>query len=78
MGLKLSEQTTRETPKVLLGIAVFLIIVSIVFFANGVTLSSTGEVAAGLLSTLIGFALLASSITLLRLWSALKLKEEKE
>ena len=78
MGLELSETTRHEPPKILLGIAVFLIIVSIVFFANGVSLSSTGEVAAGLLSALIGFALLASSITLFRLWSALRLREEKE
>jgi len=74
----LSEQNQREPPKILLGVAVLLVIIAIAFFANGVSLTSTGEVAAGLLSVLIGFALLASSITLFRLWGALRLREEKE
>lgn len=78
MGLKMSELSSREPPKILLGIAVFLLIVSIFFFWVGVESASTDEVATGLLSTLIGFGLLASSIVLFRLWTALKLKEKKE
>ncbi len=72
------ENKGEGSSKTLLATAIILIIVSVVFFANSVSLSSTGEVAAGLLSALIGFALLASSITLFRLWGALRLREEKE
>ncbi len=74
----MAENRGDSSSRTLLATAVILVIVSIVFFANSVSLSSTGEVAAGLLSALIGFALLASSITLFRLWSALRLREEKE
>jgi len=40
----------------------------------GVTLVSNGDVASGLLATLIGFALLATSITLIKLWGLMKIK----
>ncbi len=74
----MAEYKGDGSSKVLLATAIILVIVSVVFLADSVSLTSAGEVAAGLLSALIGFALLASSITLFRLWSALRLREEKE
>lgn len=73
----MTENIGDKSPRTLLAVAIVLVIVSIVFFANGVSLSSNGEIAAGLLSTLIGFALLASAITLFRLWGALNIQKKE-
>ncbi len=75
MGL--ASLTLRSSSRVLLGLGVFLVIVSLYFFSNSVFLVSAGDVAAGLLSALIGFALLATSTTMIKLWSLMKMKEEK-
>jgi len=71
MGLTILVNGSARIPLVL---GIFLILVSLYFFSMGVTLVSNGDVASGLLAALIGFALLATSITLIKLWGLMKIK----
>ena len=71
MGLTILVNGSARIPLVL---GIFLIFVSLYFFSMGVTLVSNDDVASGLLAALIGFALLATSITLIKLWGLMKIK----
>lgn len=71
MGLTILVNGSTRIPLVL---GIFLIFVSLYFFSMGVTLVSNDDVASGLLAALIGFALLATSITLIKLWGLMKIK----
>ena len=68
----------EKSDKIPLVLGVFLVLVSLYFFSISVSLVSSGEVAGGLLSALIGFALLATSTTLIKLWGLMKIREKEK
>ena len=59
----------------MLALSVMLMIISLYFFLRAIDLMALNAVASALLSSLIGFALLSASITLLKLWAALQRRE---
>lgn len=68
----------EKSNKIPLALGIFLVLVSLYFFSISVSLVSGGEVAGGLLSALIGFALLATSTTLIKLWGLMKIREKEK